>query len=103
MSNSLLPKLAAYREFAVRYSCDFPLDQDRPKLIYPFWKKSLELDDRNSLKFIGMNSVMVSDKSDALGLMVLGNQQYIIQREPYTELIIMMHHPPQWYRDYEKV
>jgi hypothetical protein len=103
IGNPLLPKLAAYREFSERYGCDFKPDQDQPKRVYPYWDKYLQLDDLNKLCFIGMTSVLVSDLGDAEGTMVLGNQQYIINREVCTEFIVMMHHPLPWFRDHEKI
>ncbi len=102
-SNPLLPKLSAYREFASRYGCDFIPDKDRPERVYPLWRKYLRLEDPNMLLLVGLTSVLVSDKSDALGTMVLGNQQYIINREESTCHIVMMHHPLEWFRDCDHI
>lgn len=96
-NNSFLPKLAAYREFAERYGCGFPSP------LQPFWIRELMFEEIHRLSFVGLTSVLVSDLADDLNRLVLGNQQYILQRHSNTELVIMMHHPPEWFRDREKV
>lgn len=93
-SNPLLPKFAAYREFAARYGCDFE------SVKRPAWKKDYELDGRNILRFAGLNSVQVSNTQDAPGQMVLGNSQYVIPREDDLEYVILVHHPLHWLKDH---
>ncbi len=96
-TNVLLPKLSAYQEFAERYGCPFQSSTA------PVWVKDLELEEPNELSFVGLTSVIVSDFTDAENTMVLGNQQYIINRESCTELAVMMHHPLNWFRNHDDV
>jgi hypothetical protein len=92
-SNPLLPKLAAYREFASRFGCDFPSVQR------PCWRKEYPLSPHHRLAFLGMNSVQVCDGNDGEGRMVLGNGQYIIPQEDNVEFIVLVHHPLHWFKD----
>lgn len=88
-------KLKAYQEFAEQYGCDF----ESPSR--PFWQKSFPLGGAHILRFVGLNSVQVSNKTDAKSLMILGNTQFTIPREPNVEYIVMIHHPLEWFRDRE--
>jgi 3',5'-cyclic AMP phosphodiesterase CpdA len=95
-ANNFLRKFAAYREFAARYGCDFESSNT------PMWTKNSYFDDTHSLRFVGFNSGQVSDLSDSIGRMVLGNTQYTIF--PSTgpqkyEFVVLMHHPLTWFID----
>jgi predicted MPP superfamily phosphohydrolase len=95
--NPLLPKFGAYREFASRYECDFKSP------LKPFWLKKHDFASPNELRFLGLNSVQVSDLNDAMDHMVLGNTQYIIDdRDDNCEYIVLMHHPLSWLKDRRK-
>jgi hypothetical protein len=91
--NPLLRKFTDYRAFAEAYGSDF-LSTERPVAIH-----SHELTENKSLRFIGLCSVLVSDKADDVGNMVLGPSQYVIPREGRFEDVYMMHHPLNWYMD----
>lgn len=94
VTNPLLPKFGAYREFAARYECDFESAQR------PSWVKEYHFPQPNILKFLGLNTVQVSDLTDDMGRMVLGNTQYIIGGDDdYCEYIVLMHHPLSWLKD----
>ena len=93
LANPIFAKLSAYREFAARYDCDF---KDLGK---PFWVRDFEVDAVNKLRFIGLNTVQVSDLSDKVGDMVLGSSQYIIANDHRHECIVLMHHPLNWLKD----
>ena len=67
------------------------------------WAKNLQLERPNELSFIGLTSVLVSDLTDAKNTMVLGNQQYIVNREKCIEFVVMVHHPLYWFRNQEEV
>jgi predicted MPP superfamily phosphohydrolase len=90
--NPLLEKLRAYVEFAEQYGCGFQSSKS------PIWAKNLHFGDR-ILRLVGLTSVQVSDLDDAPAKLVLGSQQYIIDREPNVEYLVMMHHPVDWFID----
>lgn len=93
--NPLLPKVAAYREFAARYGCDFPTPQR------PCWRKVYPLGPQYRLALLGMNSVQVcsGDKRDSEGRMVLGNMQYVFDEEDDVAQVVLVHHPLNWFKD----
>jgi hypothetical protein len=91
--NALLPKVAAYREFASRFDCDFP------SLKQPCWTKDYRLGLQYTIRFLGMNSVQVCDGNDNRGNMVLGNNQYIIKEDTNVVPIALIHHPLPWFKD----
>lgn len=95
-SNPLFPKLTAYREFAAQYGCDFD------STLKPVWQKDYKVADNVALRFVGLSSVQVSDKSDTLGNMVLGSNQYVIDRHDGIEYIVLVHHPMHWFLDRDK-
>lgn len=94
--NALLPKVAAYREFASRFDCDFP------SLKRPCWSKDFRLGHQYVIRIVGMNSVQVCDGDDAEGNMVLGNNQYVIDEDSNVVPIALMHHPLTWFMDKAK-
>lgn len=92
-ANPFLPKLGAYRKFASGFGCDF----ESPAR--PMWMRDFDLRESVKLRFFGLTSVQVSDKNDAVGNMVLGNQQYTISEEADTVNIVLLHHPLDWFID----
>lgn len=92
-SNALLPKVAAYREFASRFDCDFPSHQA------PCWAKDYPLGSQYAIRLLGMNSVQLCDDKDTEGTMVLGNNQYVIAEESNRAPVAMIHHPLSWFKD----
>jgi predicted phosphodiesterase len=95
--NPLLRKFTDYRAFAEAYGSNF-LSAERPVAIH-----SHILTGKKSLRFIGLCSVLVSDRGDDLGNMVLGPSQYVIPREDQYEDVYMMHHPLNWYKDIDAI
>ena len=91
--NAMLPKVAAYREFASRFDCDFP------SLKRPCWTKDYRFNHQYVLRVLGMTSVQVCDGKDDKGNMVLGNNQYVITEEDNVAPIALIHHPLAWLRD----
>jgi len=92
-SSPFLPKLKAYRDFANGFGCDF----ESPTR--PLWIRDFELPSGVKLRFHGLTSVQVSDLSDSVGKMVLGNEQYTIAENPNVINIVLCHHPLEWFRD----
>ncbi|MCL5746178.1 MAG: metallophosphoesterase [Acidobacteria bacterium] len=92
-ANPFLPKLHAYRQFANGFGCDFGSPAR------PFWLRHFDLPGGIKLNLFGLTSVQISDKDDAAGKMVLGNQQYTIAEEANTINIVLIHHPLDWFID----
>ena len=92
-ANPFLPKLQAYREFARGYDCDF----ESPSR--PLWIRYFDLLGGIKLRFLGLNSVQVSDLTDQVGNIILGNEQYAIAEEENVINVVMVHHPLNWFID----
>jgi hypothetical protein len=83
-----------YRIFASRYGCDF----DSVERLS--WRKAYAFDANHHFEIIGLTSVLVCDGNDAKDKMILGSNQYIIERVPDVEFFVMIHHPLTWFKDH---
>jgi hypothetical protein len=90
---SLTDKLTDYQAFASGYGCHFE-SPSRPQ-----WSHSFSLGNGLVLKFVGLTTVQVCDRDDEKGALLLGRHQYVIERKPRVEVIVVMHHPPEWIKD----
>jgi 3',5'-cyclic AMP phosphodiesterase CpdA len=92
-ASPFLPKLNAYRKFANGFGCGFESAER------PMWVRDFELPGGIKLRFHGLTSVQVSDKSDAVGKMVLGNSQFTMSESDNVINIALCHHPLDWFID----
>lgn len=96
-SHILLKKLNNYQAFANRYGRSFESCKtacwihETPALGSPI------------LRFVGLNTVLFSDKCDTRGRLALGKSQYIAplcrDRERTVAHVVLMHHPLDWLKD----
>lgn len=91
-AHPFVPKSAAYRRMASAYRCDY-------KITTPYWCKDFDLSSGCRLRFIGLNTVQVSDLGDKQGELLLGSAQYVLPREDNVENVVLMHHPLEWLKD----
>jgi predicted phosphodiesterase len=89
----LTDKLTDYQAFASIFGCHFR------SLSKPTWEWVFPLGDGFSIRFVGLTTVQVCDSADEKGALLLGNNQYILERRPREELVVVMHHPPEWIKD----
>jgi len=93
----LFQPLHAYNNFAAQFQCR--VDASRP-----YWEdKSIELNDGTKLVIRGMNSTLVSNKSDHKdnARLLVGTYQSQLPHVDGTVYLTMCHHPPDWLRDGE--
>jgi len=90
---SLTDKLTDYQAFASIYGCAFE------SLSRPQWSLLVPLENDLTLKFVGLTTVQVCDGEDQKAGLLLGAHQYVIERTPRVEVIVVMHHPPEWIKD----
>jgi predicted phosphodiesterase len=90
---SLIDKLSDYQAFAASYGCHFKSPSR------PHWERHFALDGAFRLNFIGLTTVLVCDAEDQIGSLLLGKSQYIIDRPPCVEQVVVMHHPLEWLKD----
>ena len=90
----LTDKLTDYQAFASSYGCHF----ESPSR--PHWDHPFSLGNGLVLKLVGLTTVQVCDSDDERGALLLGRHQYTtIERNPREEVIVVMHHPPEWLKD----
>ncbi len=95
--NPLVAKLDAYRAFAAAYGADF----DPAGLPTITW--TYEIAGGHALRLVGLCSVLICDLEDRPGNMFLGADQYTLSRQPDSELVVMVHHPVNWYMNQQSV
>jgi hypothetical protein len=89
----LFRKLTQYVDFASQYGCQFG------STLKPAWERDILLDGNNRLRLLGLASVHLCDAEDAEGNLLLGNNQYIFDRTPGVEWMVLCHHPLTWFLD----
>lgn len=90
----LYDRLADYRSFAQGYGC--PLDMAGGHAGDAF---SFELTDGRKARFLGLNSALACGAGDGEGNLILGAKQRVISERPDEELIVICHHPLNWFND----
>lgn len=89
----LYGRFSGYRPFAEGYDC--PLDRNGGHAS----DRSFELAPSRNLRFIGLNSALISSPADKKGFMLLGARQHVLPRIDGEELVVLAHHPLDWLRD----
>lgn len=89
----ILRPLESYGEFANRYGCYLPPASE------PYWTKPFRFPGGQELILTGLTSVLVSNKHDAKGNLLLGKRQYILERRTNREYVVLLHHPLHWFKD----
>lgn len=100
----LVSALRAYNEFALPWGCGVSANE------FHWRDDTLRIGDRVVVLW-GMNSVLVSDaqdaatdaKTDTKANLVLGTRQCRMPRVDGTITVALVHHPPAWIRDWERV
>jgi predicted MPP superfamily phosphohydrolase len=96
MSNNIIFKhIHEYNfKFASRFGCDI---NDKE----PIWEKDFPLNDRSTLRVIGLNSIIISNHNDNENRrMVIGEYQIPLRLDGVTYLSLC-HHPPECWKDAE--
>lgn len=94
--NALLLRFGAYQKFAEAYDCSLDTEGG--------WAGNhlVELDGGRSLRILGVNSALICKKKDTKGQLLLGTAQLTLQpRRLDEELLVLTHHPLDWFRDAE--
>lgn len=90
---SLTDKLSDYQAFASAFGCHF----ESPSR--PHWNRLIPLGHDLMLRFVGLTTVQVCDAEDQKGALLLGTNQYVLERSPRVEVIVILHHPAEWIKD----
>jgi predicted phosphodiesterase len=89
----LYNRFSNYRPFAEGYNC--PLDKSGGYAS----DRTFELVPGRSLRFIGLNSALICSENDVEGTLLLGARQHVLPRNNGEELVVLSHHPLNWFRD----
>nr|VFJ49542.1 MAG: 3',5'-cyclic AMP phosphodiesterase CpdA [Candidatus Kentron sp. DK] len=96
-SHALLKPLTAYNDFAKRFGCQvYP-----PERLY--WKQDLALDNGVWLRIHGLTSTLLSGDKDTRGSLYLSPLQTVLDPVDNVVNLVMCHHPPDWFMDYDDV
>ncbi len=90
--------MAEYFHFAAIFGC-------APKQSEIAWQSNLELGEEYILRFVGINSAIVSNNSDheTDRKLVVGRAQLKLPRKRGVLYLTLCHHPLEWLRDAESV
>lgn len=92
----LYGRFNAYRDFAVDYDSELDLNGQMSS------GGRLELANGRSIKFVRLNSALICSHRDDEGKLILGKRQQVLPEEPGEEIIVLVHHPLNWFQDSAK-
>lgn len=96
---TLFEPISAYNEFAARFGCQVYTPD------HLFWLQDISIDERVSLRLYGLTSTILSgmngnDTRDSLYLSPL--QTAYVPLEGIVN-VVLCHHPPDWFMDYDDI
>lgn len=89
----LYGRFEAYRDFALDYECELDLNGQMS------CGGRLELAKGRSIKFVRLNSALICSRKDDEGKLILGKRQQVLPEEDGEEIIVLVHHPLNWFQD----
>lgn len=92
-SEVLYGRLRHYRKFANAYACPVDLTGGIAG------QKTFEIAPGRTLRFLGLNSALSCGTDDEEGRLILGARQYVLPRARGEELVVLCHHPLNWFVD----
>ena len=97
-SQLLLKPVENYNHFSSRFECQISPD----KLV---WESDRLLNDGSTLRLIGLNSTLLSDRHDDDGVnrLIVGLSQTLLPNIPGVCYLTLCHHPPQWLLDGDEI
>jgi len=91
----LYRRFSAFSPFADGYRC--PLDVEGGLAE----ERVVNLAEGRSIRFIRLNSALICSKRDEEGKLLLGERQRVLPNRPGEELVVLSHHPLNWFQDSE--
>jgi|SRR5471030_201323 len=92
----LYSRFEAYADFALDYQSELDLNGGFSS------GGVLELAEGRTIKFVRLNSALICSKKDEKGQLILGRRQQVVPRSDGEEIIVLVHHPLDWFQDSEK-
>ncbi|WP_234086913.1 metallophosphoesterase [Azonexus sp. R2A61] len=91
----LFARFSDYRLFAEAYDCS--LDNEGGLA----GSRVVQLANGRTLRFVGVNSALICAANDTEGRLLLGKRQWVLPRTVGEELVVLTHHPMNWFQDSE--
>jgi len=92
----LYNRFEAYCDFALDYESELDLNGQMSS------GGRLELAKGRSIKFVRLNSALICSRKDDEGKLILGKRQQVLPEEEGVEIIVLVHHPLNWFQDSAK-
>lgn len=93
---ALYGRFDAYKGFALDYRCELDLSGGISK------SAKLDLAPGRAIRFVRLNSALICSSHPEEGKLILGARQRMFPIEPGVEIIVLSHHPLNWFQDSEK-
>lgn len=103
VGRALLEPLSAYNEFAKEFNCQVFASERM------FWRQALPLGGGVTLRLYGLTSTLLSgavtnrNQNDGKGSLYLSPWQTAIDPADNVVNLVMAHHPPDWFMDYDAI
>jgi hypothetical protein len=91
----LFRRFAAYRSFAEGYRCSLDTNAASAE------ERVARLSPERTIRLIRLNSALICSKNDTKGDLLLGARQRVMKAGPGEELVVLSHHPLDWFQDSE--
>jgi len=89
----LYRRFEAYKGFALDYRCELDLNGGVSK------SGKLDLAEGRAIRFVRLNSALTCSKSGDEGKLILGARQRVLPEEDGVEIVVLSHHPLNWFQD----
>lgn len=90
---ALFTRFGAYRDFSDGYGCVLDCGGELSS------DGVVELAPGRSIRFVRLNSALICSKSDDKGKLMLGKRQRVLPTSSGEEVIVLVHHPLNWFQD----
>jgi len=92
----LYERFDAYKGFALDYRCELDLNGGIST------SATMDLAPGRAIRFVRLNSALICSTRMEQGKLILGKRQRLFPYEPGVEIIVLSHHPLDWFQDSAK-
>lgn len=93
---TIYDRFKAYREFSEAYDCPFDTTGGYAT------DRLVELAEGRHIRFVRINSALLCSGEEKELDLLLGARQFVIPRVTGEEVVVLVHHPLNWYKDNEE-
>ena len=92
----LYDRFDTYKGFALDYRCELDLNGGIST------SARLELAEGRAIRFVRLNTALICSSRDDEGKLILGARQRTLPTEDGVEIVVLAHHPLNWFQDSHK-